>query len=119
MSDATDRPDVPEGGLSRPSEGWQGIHEVASASEAALVAGFLESSGIPARVVDRSFHQAPTSDEELTGIEIAVPVERAEEALGVLAGREKAFAGSHEGDASVLTDEGLKEIDSDDSAKSD
>ena len=119
MSDVTDRPDAPDPGLSKPSEGWKGIHEVASPSEAALVAGFLESQGIPACVVDRSFHQAPTSDEELTGIEVAVPVERAEEALKALAGREQAFAATHEGDSSVLTDKGLEEIDSDDSAKSD
>jgi len=105
--------------LAGPSEGWQGVHEVASPSEAALVAGFLESSGIPAQVVDKSFHQYPTSDEELTGIVVAVPVERAEEALLALAGREKAFAASPEGDERLLTDEGLRDVDSEESAKTD
>ena len=119
MTDVTDRSDSPAASPPEPSEGWKGIQEVANASEAALIAGFLESSGIPARVVDRSFHQTPTSDEELTGIEIAVPVERAEEARQALAGRETAFASSPEGEDRLLTNEGLKEIDSDDSTKSD
>ena len=36
-------------------EHWEGVAPAANESEAALVAGFLESRGIPARVVDRSF----------------------------------------------------------------
>ncbi len=73
-------------------ERWEGVTAAANPSEAALIAGFLESRGIPARVVDRSFHQTPTENEDLTGIEIAVPADRATEARDVLAEREKQWA---------------------------
>lgn len=97
--------------MAEQDEGWMAVSEAASESEAALMAGFLESSGIPAKVVDRSFHEVPTESEELTGIAVAVPRSRAAEARRVLAGRESAFLSSPEGDAKVLTDEGLAEID--------
>ena len=90
---------------------WKAVQEVSSASEAALVAGCLETAGIPAQVVDKSFHQTPTSGEELSGIFIAVPVEREKEALEVLSSRETAFASSPAGDERLLTEEGLREID--------
>jgi hypothetical protein len=85
-------------------ERWEGITAVANTSEAALVAGFLESRGIPARVVDRSFHQTPTENEDLTGIEIAVPASRAAEAREELARREKAYADAPPG-SDLIADE--------------
>lgn len=98
---------------------WKAVQEVSSPSEAALVAGCLETAGIPARVVDKSFHQTPTSGEELSGIFIAVPVEREQEAIAVLAARETAFAASPAGDERLLTEEGLAEIDTEAPPKSD
>lgn len=72
-------------------EGWEGVALAANETEAALIAGFLESRGIPARVVDRSFHLTPTESEDLSGVEVGVPVARAAEARAELARREKAY----------------------------
>ena len=72
-------------------ERWEGVTAAANESEAALIAGFLESRGIPARVVDKSFHQTPTESEDLSGIEIGVPASRVAEAREELARREKAY----------------------------
>lgn len=91
------------------SGNWSGVEAVVNTSEAAMMVGFLQNHGIPARVVDRSFHQTPTTDEDLTPIEVAVPTERLEEARAVLARREKAFAGA--GDEALMTDEGPVDVD--------
>ena len=72
-------------------ERWEGVTAAANEAEAALIAGFLESRGIPARVVDKSFHQTPTESEDLSGIEIGVPAARVAEAREELARREKAY----------------------------
>jgi hypothetical protein len=90
----------------RPAESgnWSGVEAVANTSEAAIVVGFLQNHDIPARVVDRSFHQTPTTDEDLTPIEVAVPTERLDEARAVLAKREAEFGGTPADE--VLSDEG-------------
>jgi hypothetical protein len=72
-------------------ERWEGVTSAANEAEAALIAGFLESRGIPARVVDRSFHLTPTESEDLSGVEVGVPASRAAEARAELARREKAY----------------------------
>ena len=94
-----------------PEESWVAVDRAANQVEAELVAGFLRAHDIPARVVDRSFHQAPTNDDDLTPIEVAVPASRAADAEAALAARDTAFESSSEGSESVLTDEGLSEID--------
>lgn len=93
---------------SHEEESWTGVEGAANPSEAALIVGFLQNHDIPARVVDRSFHQTPTSDEDLTPIEVAVPANRVEEATRVLAERNRDFEASPEGSETVLTDEGLR-----------
>jgi hypothetical protein len=93
-----------------PEERWEGVVPAANESEAALIAGFLESRGIPARVVDRSFHQTPTDNEDLSPIEVAVPAARADEARGELATRERAFAKDPGSPSDLQTDEGPKDV---------
>ena len=93
----------------QPDEGWAGIEAVANTTEGAILAGFLEGHGIPALVVDRSFHQTPTSDEDLTPIEVAVPKSRVEEARAALARRDEAFAKAP--DDALMTDDGPVEVD--------
>ncbi len=92
-------------------ERWSGVKSVPSEAEGSLVVGFLESEGIPARLVDRSFSETPTSSEDLTEIEVAVPADRRAEAEAMLARRETAFEGQTEGEETLLTDEGPAEID--------
>ena len=91
-------------------EHWEGVAPAANESEAALIAGFLESRGIPARVVDRSFHQTPTENEDLSPIEVAVHAARAEEARKELAEREKAFAKDPGSPSDLQTDDGPRDV---------
>ena len=93
---------------------WVVVEGVGSEAEAALVAGFLESEGIPARVVDRSFHLAPTpEDDELSPIGVAVPEERLREAEEALARRDAEFPAAGKDADAVLTDEGPIHVDPD------
>ena len=91
-------------------EHWVGVAPAANESEAALVAGFLESRGIPARVVDRSFHQTPTESEDLSPIEVGVPASRAEEARAELAKRERAFEKDPGSASDLQTDECPRDV---------
>jgi hypothetical protein len=86
-------------------ERWEGVAAAANEAEAALIAGFLESRGIPARVVDRSFHLTPTENEDLTEIEVGVPASRVAEAREELRRREKAWAEAPPGAEVVGDDE--------------
>src|SRR5512140_836907 len=109
-----------EGKSRRPAEDdrWSTLTGAANESEATLLVGFLEAHGITARVVDRSFHQTPTTDDELTPIAVSVPTGRLAEAEAVLEKREKAFTASPEGESSLLTDQGLEQVEtSEDEAK--
>mgnify|MGYP000893380183 FL=1 len=91
---------------------WKGVASVGSETDATFIVGFLESRGIPSRIVDKSFSQNPVpADEDLATVEVAVPVERFDEASEALAKRDEAFASSTEGEATLMTDEGPAEID--------
>ena len=94
-----------------PRETWAAAMEVTNESEAALIVGFLQNEGIPARTVNRSFHQTPTGDEDLSGIHIAVPESRLDEAQRILASRDQAFEGAREGEDTLMTDNGPAEVD--------
>ncbi len=60
---------------------WSAVASVGTESEASFIVGFLESRGIPTRIVDKSFSQNPVpADEDLASIEVAVPSDRFEEA---------------------------------------
>jgi hypothetical protein len=102
-----------------PDDQWSTLTGAANVTEATLLSGFLEAHGIAARIVDRSFHQTPTTDDDLTPIAVTVPSARLAEAEAVLAKREKAFSASPEGDSSLLTDQGLEQVETseDDSKK--
>ena len=100
-----------------PEDHWSALEKVGSPSEGAILVGFLEAHGIPARVVDRSFHQTPTGENDLTPIEVAVPTARLAEAMAALDKREDAFEGSPTGSSSLLTDDGMAEIETTDDEK--
>ncbi len=92
-------------------ESWVAVEEAGDESEAAIVVGFLESLGIPARIMDKSFHQTPAQNEDLIEIEVAVPASRVAEAEKALADRDEGFKKATEGEETVLTEEGLVDID--------
>jgi hypothetical protein len=91
---------------------WVAVKAVPNETEAALLAGFLDSEGIPARVVDRSFHMTPTvEDNELSPIAVAVRRDRLAEAEALLASRESGFPAAEADEEALLTDEGPAHVD--------
>ena len=91
---------------------WSAVASVGTESEASFIVGFLESRGIPTRIIDKSFSQNPVpADEDLAAIEVAVPSDRYEEASAALEKRDEDFASATEGEATLMTDEGPAEID--------
>ena len=91
---------------------WSAVTSVGNEAAATFIVGFLESRGIPARIVDKSFTQNPVpNDEDLAAIEVAVPAGRLEGAAAAPQKRETDFADSTEGEATLMTDEGPAEID--------
>jgi hypothetical protein len=95
-----------------PAQDWSGVASVGTEAEAGFIVGFLESRGIPARIVARSFSQNPVpADEDLAAFDVAVPSDRFEEAAAALEKRDDAFASATEGEATLMTDEGPAEID--------
>jgi hypothetical protein len=95
-----------------PRQDWSAVTSVGSEAEATFIVGFLESHGIPTRIVDKSFSQNPVPAEDgLAAVEVAVPTDRLAEAEEALARRDEAFASATEGEATLMTDEGPAEID--------
>ncbi len=94
---------------------WAAVKGVPNETEAAILAGFLDSEGIPARVVDRSFHMTPlVEDNDLSPIAVAVPRERLAEAEALLAARESGFPEAGRNEETLLTDESPTPVDPED-----
>ncbi len=108
-SEQTDDRDREAG--SEAAQDWSAVEGVANEEEAALVVGFLENQGIPARVMSRAFHLTPTSDDNLSLIDVAVPSHRAEEAIAALSKREQEFDDAPEGEEELLPGDGPVEPD--------
>ena len=73
------------------SEAWETVRVLGTEEEAALVAGFLEESGIPSEVESLLFHQEPVNFGGLGEVRVKVPADRLDEAERVLSERDAAF----------------------------
>jgi len=67
---------------------WEIVETVGTDEEAALIAGYLESEGVPARVESLLFHQEPVTFGRLGEVRIFVPGADVERARELLAGRD-------------------------------
>ncbi len=72
-------------------EEWVEVASVGQDDEAALIAGFLESQGIPSEVEGPSMSPFPEDLGAFGTSRVMVPPERAEEAHAALARREREF----------------------------
>jgi len=79
---------------------WVSVAEVGEEEEAAIVAGFLKSQGIPAVVDSDKFHQTPVNFGDLAPISVMVPDEYEHQALEVLASQTVAATADTEVEAS-------------------
>jgi len=70
---------------------WVEVAAVGQDGEASLIAGLLESEGIPCEVEGRSSHPLPENLGSFGMSRVVVPPDRAAQAREVLADRERAF----------------------------
>ena len=75
------------------AEEWEIVKIVGTEEEAAVVVGFLQSSGIDAEPESLHASEFPTDIGELANINIRVPPDRAEEARALLNQREDVVTG--------------------------
>lgn len=73
------------------SEEWELVETLGSEAEAALIAGFLESCGIPVRIESRFFRQEPVTFGPMAEVRLCVPPEQVAEARSLLAERRARF----------------------------
>jgi hypothetical protein len=67
---------------------WTVVRTLGTEEDASLVAGFLESAGIEARVESHLFHQEPVNFGKLGDVRVLVPEASLVEAERVLAERD-------------------------------
>jgi hypothetical protein len=72
------------------SADWEVVETVGTEEEAALIAGYLDSQGIPTTIESLLFHQEPVNFGRLGEIRIQVPSNRLAEAEQLLAKRDAA-----------------------------
>ena len=107
-------PNVPENVNTVPAEDgttWVEIASVGNEDEAKLLQGFLDSEGIPAQIENLSFSMAPTDFGQLGDIRVYVGSEDETRALELLRQREVEFEQLDDDGVTVVTDEGVAEID--------
>ena len=96
------------------------IASVGTEDEASLLQGFLEAEGIPAHIEDVKFHMEPINFGTMGQIRIFVALDDEPRAQQLLREREREFE-EHidDDDDTLVTDDGVAEIDEDAQAESD
>lgn len=96
-----------------PGEGttWVEIASVGTADEANLIRGFLEAEGIPAEIENVKFNVEPVNFGMMGDIRIYVGAEDEQRALGLLRQREAEYDKLDDDADTIVTDEGVAEID--------
>jgi hypothetical protein len=75
------------------AEEWEIVKIVGTDTEAAVLVGFLNTSGIPAEAESLHASEFPTDLGRLGEVRVRVPAERAQEALALLNSREDVATG--------------------------
>ncbi|HEV2721457.1 MAG TPA: DUF2007 domain-containing protein [Thermoanaerobaculia bacterium] len=96
-----------------PAEGttWVEIASSGTPDEAKLMQGFLEAEGIPAQIENVRFNQEPVNFGAMGEIRIYVAAEDEQRALDLLEQREVEYDKLADDDDTIVTDEGVAEID--------
>jgi hypothetical protein len=90
---------------------WVEIAGVGTADEANLMRGFLEAEGIPAQIENVKFNVEPVNFGAMGDIRIYVDAEDEQRALALLKERETEYDKLEDDDDTIVTDEGVAEID--------
>ncbi len=70
--------------MSSEGEEWEIVRTVGTETEATVVVGFLESSGIPAQVESLHISEIPVNFGDMGEVRVRVPADRAAEATALL-----------------------------------
>ena len=98
------------------------IASVGTEDEAKLLQGFLEAEGIPAQIEDVKFHMEPINFGAMGEIRIFVALDDEPHAQQLLREREREYeqlSDDDDDDDTLVTDDGVAEIDEDAQAESD
>ena len=96
---------------------WVEIANSANSDEAELMQGFLEAEGIDSQVEHAEAHSFPTSVGTLGDVRIYVPAADQQRARELLQQREQEFENLGDDEDTVVTDDGVAELDEDPSTE--
>ena len=94
-----------------PGTTWVEIASSGTDDEARLIQGFLEAEGIPAQIENVKFTAEPVNFGAMGDIRIYVGAEDEQSALELLRKREEEYEKLPDDDDTIVTDEGVAEID--------
>jgi len=90
---------------------WIEIASTANSDEAELIQGFLEAEGIGAELEHANSRPFPTTFSNLGDARVFVPANDEKRALELLRQRDREWENLDDDDDTVVTDEGVAEID--------
>jgi len=96
---------------------WVEIANSANSDEAELIQGFLEAEGIDSQVEHAEAHVFPANVGRLGDVRIYVPTADQARARELLQQREKEFEDLGDDEDTVVTDDGVAELDEDSSTE--
>lgn len=92
---------------------WIEIANTANSDEAELIQGFLETEGIDSEVEHAEAHPFPMTFGDLGDVRIYVHAADEQRARDLLRQREKEWENLDDDDDTVVTDDGVAEVDED------
>ena len=95
------------------------IASVGTEDEAKLLQGFLEAEGIPAQIEDVKFHMEPINFGAMGEIRIFVTADDESRAQQLMREREREYEKLDDDDDTLVTDDGVAEIEDGAQAESD
>jgi Putative prokaryotic signal transducing protein len=90
---------------------WVEIADAPNSDEAQLIQGFLEAEDIEAQVEHAEASLFPTNVGALGDVRVYVPQDQVDVALQILSQREKEFARLGDDEETLVTDDGVAEVD--------
>jgi hypothetical protein len=90
---------------------WVEIASTGTEDEANLIKGFLDAEGIPAQIENVKFSMEPITFGKMGDIRVYVGSSDERRAMDLLRSRDKAWAKLDDDGDTVVTDEGVAEID--------
>jgi len=90
---------------------WVEIASTANSDEAELIQGFLKAEGIDAQIEHAEAHILPTTIGQLGDVRIYVPASDEERALLLMRERQQEWEKLADDDDTLVTDDGIAEVD--------